>query len=281
MTDHTPQPPTDESPPPPTSAGALLRTARQAQGMHIAALAAFIKVPQRKLEALEADRYHELPDTAFTRALAKTVCRSLKIDDAPVLALLPPAADHSLEDVLHGLNTPFRERPGHSAPTDWSTLTRPTIWGPAILVLAALVVYLLPHQRTGQQPVNSEVASTPASAVAVEASAAASAPASSSKTTPPSSATPASAPAASTGSPVPTGLVQLRATAESWVEVHDANGTPLLLRLLQPGEAVDVNGNVPLRVTVGNAAATQLSFRGQVIDLAPHARANIARLDLK
>ena len=54
----------------------MLRAARQARGLHIAALAASIKVTQRKLEALEADRYDELPDMTFTRALAKTVCRS-------------------------------------------------------------------------------------------------------------------------------------------------------------------------------------------------------------
>ena len=77
--------PTDATPNPATSAGALLRQARQAQGLHIAALAAAIKVTPRKLELLEADRYDELPDATFVRALAQTVCRSLKIDAAPVL----------------------------------------------------------------------------------------------------------------------------------------------------------------------------------------------------
>ena len=81
----------------PTTAGGLLRAARQAQGLHIAALAASIKVPQRKLESLEADRYGELPDMTFTRALAKTVCRSLKIDATPVLALLPQLGDQGLD----------------------------------------------------------------------------------------------------------------------------------------------------------------------------------------
>ena len=38
----------------------MLREARQAQGVHIAALAAMMKVSQQKLEALEADRLQEL-----------------------------------------------------------------------------------------------------------------------------------------------------------------------------------------------------------------------------
>ena len=94
------------------SAGRLLREARERQGLHIAALAASIKVTPKKLELLEADRFDALPDTTFTRALAQTVCRALKIDSAPVLALLPPPLHHRLDHVSQGLNAPFRERPG-------------------------------------------------------------------------------------------------------------------------------------------------------------------------
>ena len=84
------------APPRPTTAGGLLRQARQAQGLHIAALAAAIKVVPRKLELLESDQFDQLPDATFTRALAQTVCRTLKIDAAPILALLPPPSGHRL-----------------------------------------------------------------------------------------------------------------------------------------------------------------------------------------
>ena len=55
-------------------------------GLHVATLAAALKVPVHKLEALEADDIDALPDAVFARALAASVCRSLKIDPAPVLA---------------------------------------------------------------------------------------------------------------------------------------------------------------------------------------------------
>ncbi|MBU7575138.1 MAG: helix-turn-helix domain-containing protein, partial [Hydrogenophaga sp.] len=57
----------------------LLRAAREAAGLHIAALAAALKVPVKKLEALEAGRYSELPDLTFARALASSACRHLKV----------------------------------------------------------------------------------------------------------------------------------------------------------------------------------------------------------
>jgi cytoskeleton protein RodZ len=126
------------------SAGRLLREARQAQGMHIAALASAIKVAPRKLELLEADRFDELPDATFTRALAQTVCRTLKIDAAPVLALLPRPDGNRLTHVGEGLNTPFRERSTPLAADDWSALGRPAVWAPVLLLVAAAAVWFLP-----------------------------------------------------------------------------------------------------------------------------------------
>ena len=94
------------------SPGEILRTARERQGLHIAALAAAIKVSPRKLDALEHDRWDELPDATFIRALAQTVCRTLKIDAAPVLARLPRAGALPLATGSGGLNAPFHDRPG-------------------------------------------------------------------------------------------------------------------------------------------------------------------------
>jgi cytoskeleton protein RodZ len=44
---------------------------------------------------------------------------------------------------------------------------------------------------------------------------------------------------------------------------------------------VDLDGVLPLRVKIGNAAVTELSLRGQVLDLTPSIRDNVARLELK
>jgi cytoskeleton protein RodZ len=76
------------------------------------------------------------------------------------------------------------------------------------------------------------------------------------------------------------GVLAVRTTAESWVVVQDARGQSLLSRTVQPGETVGLDGALPLRLTIGNAAVTQLTFRGQPVDLTPSTRDNIARLQL-
>ena len=71
-----------------------------------------LKVPLRRLEALESGRHEELQGPTFERALAQAACRVLKIDPRPVLALLPQHEGNTLERVSEGINTPFRERQG-------------------------------------------------------------------------------------------------------------------------------------------------------------------------
>jgi len=296
---------------PASSAGALLRQARQAQGLHIAALAAAIKVTPRKLELLESDQVDQLPDATFTRALAQTVCRALKIDAAPVLALLPPAGGQRLEQVGSGLNAPFRDRPGRMAPNDWAVLGNPALWIAALLVIGALVVYVMPARWLPAAARNAigtgagEAASAPATAASssttisetITASPTGSGAASTPATGEAFPPEPASAPAtASTATVLPaqpvvndtaaeptavTGVLQLRPSAQSWIEVTDGRGAALISRLVEPGEAIGLDGTPPFKLKIGNAEATQVVFRGKPVDLTRYVRDNVARFELK
>jgi cytoskeleton protein RodZ len=76
-------------------------------------------------------------------------------------------------------------------------------------------------------------------------------------------------------------LLQVHVSAQSWVEVIDVRGQSLLSRVGPPGENVELDGTAPLKVKIGNAAATALVFRGQALELAPFTRDNLARLELK
>ena len=305
------------------TAGRLLREAREKQGLHIAALAAAIKVSPKKLEMLESDRFDALPDATFTRALAQTVCRALKTDPAPVMRLLPPLGGHRLEHVGEGLNTPFRDRPGALVQSNWPpVLANPAYWFAALFVVAAGAVLLLPASLIGGATGKARPASAPSGQAGVEpgmppdfvengsrpaggtvtttvvsaplASAEAASAPSATVTQPAGvSQSPALAPATAAASAAPAamatpvadamppGMLQLRTSSASWIEITDGRGQALVSRLLKPGEAVGVDGTPPLRVRIGNAAGTQLVFRGQPTDLRAFTRDNVARLELR
>jgi len=123
------------------SAGALIRRARESAGVQITSLAVALKVPVRRLEALEADRYDLLTDAVFVRALASSVCRSLKIDPAPILPLLPRTQAQPLSVEGH-INEPFRS--SEEAAAGRSPVSQPAVLAGVVLVFAALTVYLWP-----------------------------------------------------------------------------------------------------------------------------------------
>lgn len=134
--------------PPTAHAGALLREAREAQGLHPAALAVALKVPVRQIEALEDDRLDLLPDLVFARALAASVCRQLRIDPQPVLARLPQGQPR-LRKEREPINEPFRT-PGQSGGQSWrEQLARPPVLVALALLLGAIVLLALPLFQGG------------------------------------------------------------------------------------------------------------------------------------
>jgi cytoskeleton protein RodZ len=77
----------------PASPGALIKAAREKEGLHLAILSVNLKVSVKQLEALEADQFDKLIEPVFARALAAKVCRMIKLDPTQVLSLMPVAAN--------------------------------------------------------------------------------------------------------------------------------------------------------------------------------------------
>ena len=143
-----------ETAPSAASAGSLIRQAREAAGLDIATLAVLLKVPVKKLEALEADRFDLLPDAVFARALASSVCRNLKIDTATVLRKLPQVGSSDLAHQSRGINTPFRGSDDRIGPSLWVQVSRPAVLAGLALLLSAVVLVFLPTLKTGMDTKN-------------------------------------------------------------------------------------------------------------------------------
>jgi cytoskeleton protein RodZ len=131
----------------PVTAGNILREARERQGLHIAMLAATMKVPPKKLEALEQGRLDQLPDLAFARALAKSVCRNLKIEPDQVLSLMPNLNQpEGLVKAANGLATPYENNDAPSMDNDrWGVLRRPVFWATLLVLGAAGTIFFAPQ----------------------------------------------------------------------------------------------------------------------------------------
>ena len=300
------------------TAGALLRDAREAAGLHIAALAVVLKVPVAKLEALEADNFSALPDMVFVRALASSVCRTLKIDPQAVLALLPQGEGPRLSAADVGLNAPVKGFAGRSSAAPFKGAgSRSFVWAVGLLLIGAALMMFLPRGLDAdlsallKQPETTTKIPMPTGNVAQEISVAVGA----EQRVP--SAAPAPAPAAAAGVGVelpagesikpagiashpivlpsveasapssapaadaPSGVLAFKARSESWIQVRDAAGALVLQRNLAPNELVSVSGVLPLAVVIGRADATEVFVRGKPYDIGPVSRENVARFEVK
>jgi len=255
------------------SAGGLLKQAREAAGLHIAALAVALKVPVKKLEALESDRFDLLPDAVFVRALAASVCRTLKIDVAPVLQHLPQISSPKLTYQGTGINAPFRAPGDGPSPSIWTQISRPAVLAGLILLIGALVLIFLPTLpdmgRADVVKPSTDAREPTSPGIA----------ASSGLLTP-------AQPIAAPGNPesaalISTGIVVFSAKSESWVEVTDSKGQVVLRRILNAGEVVGATGALPLAAIVGRADATAVQVRGKVFDLSAVTKDNVARFEVE
>ena len=276
--------------PPPVAVSAL-KQAREQAGLHVVALAALLKVPVNKLEALEAGRYSDLPDLTFARALAKSVCRQLKIDPAPILASLPQGAPVDLGHLPKGLNTAM---PGGKGTGAASLVGRQLPWpwvvASLLAVLAGVLWWAVPPGSLSAAGASKPEGVEPVSAL--EPAAPVVAPVAAPPAAMPTVVVPAPAPtpmptpevAAPTTAPVATAglaVLQLRATQTAWVEVVGRSGRLLIQRTLQAGETVSFQDDAPYAVVTGRADATEVVVRGQAFDLAPVVRNNVARFQVQ
>ena len=281
------------------SPGRLLRTARKAAGVHIAALAGALKIPVSKLEALESDNFAALPDAVFARALASSICRALDLDPVPILKLMPKNEAPNFSVASSDINTAFKDtsrKMGRNSLLEHAT--RPISVAVVVLLLGVLAllfvpfgsespaigyqsakidlglsepesankvaemppVLVIPETTTVVEPTTEEVTASK-STVLMPAELA---------VTSPEAVVP----------PAPVSLLEFRGLGASWVQVRDATKVVVFERTLAKGETASATGVLPLTVVVGRADATEVLVRGKVFPLASVAKENVARFEV-
>ena len=299
------------------SAGALLRQARQAQGVALGDLAATLKVPVEKLQALEDEDWQRLPDVVFLRALAQTICRTLHLEAAPVLALLPQQKVTALAP-QGGLNAPMRER---GVPSILATNTKHSPWPWVVLLLIVLggggylgvqwmapewvrgvsTTVSAPSDLAGDSPLFSPAVPeegdgggmgnmgdvAQAGEVPTVQAAALMQPALPEEegaqpgfAAPAPAAEPAAAPAAQAAASV-SPVLRITAKGATWVQVLDAQQRLLIEKILQDGEVFSTSAPKPLTVAVGKADLATVEVNGAPFDVQAVARSNVARFEVK
>ena len=74
--------------------------------------------------------------------------------------------------------------------------------------------------------------------------------------------------------------LELRASADSWVEIVGRDGRQLERDLVRGGETREYQGAGPFDISIGRSSSIQMFLDGEPVDLVSHTREDVARLRL-
>ncbi len=74
--------------------------------------------------------------------------------------------------------------------------------------------------------------------------------------------------------------IQLRFTADCWLEIKNVDGKIIYSAVRKAGQGLQINGNGPFYLLIGKASAVELSYNGESIPVRSRNRHNSARVTL-
>jgi cytoskeleton protein RodZ len=78
------------------------------------------------------------------------------------------------------------------------------------------------------------------------------------------------------------GLLLIEFADDCWVEIQDGDGNMVVTDLMTNGQTIEMAVQAPVQLLLGRASAvTNLQFAQRSVDLKPHTRKDIARVDLE
>lgn len=285
--------------------GAQLAAQRQALGWSVEQISDQLKLAHRQVIAIEQDNYDALPGLAVTRGFIRAYAKLLKLDAAPLLAPMTEdvVAATALVPLRRALPTTFSETRLPLLGNRRVILTRWNI-GVALLVLLLLIAVLaqqmnwipaLPDSFAVKSskkedalinmPTATSIASTEEASVTTSVADVAPLQPSAVVAVPEKSVVVPAAPIAAIdeGGTVPVVKDQLlvKIHEDSWIDVKQKNGGPVLSRLLKAGASETFEVGEGLSLIVGNAGGVEVLLRGEPLDIKSGAKNNIARVKLK
>jgi len=262
------------------SVGQILRDARAAQGIALDDAAARLRLMHRQIEAMEADDFESLGQPVFARGFVRNYARLLGLAPEALLARMqgapaePAAVSPADQPVSHSWLT-----------SPWLMLS---LLGLVVAVAVPVVLDLWLNSGVGdgsteRGPVVAQTQAARAAAPAPVAEPAEAVPpvVEAAPAEPDAPAEPAAAAAPATPAPAAGSVLHLEFGDEAWTEIKDASGRMLHRQLNPAGGSVDVHGQPPFDVVIGNAAQARMTYNGRPIDLKPFIDATVARFTLE
>lgn len=298
----------------PASPGRQLAAAREFQGWSVEQVASKLNLAPRQIEALEAGRLEQLPSMMVARGFIGTYARLLKIDAAPLLAMVAIESHSPLETIREQerLSAPFSAIRLPTMQTRATALRRRRAMWPVLALVVTTAIWwsqqegwraALPEALLAgaDRPPSGQAAATGLGPVAeaesdransnptprtadADSTAPAVAEASEAQEVPVQVMVAAAAPpmaAASASAAAGNNSLSLAFRQDSWIEIKREDGAVLVSRVAKAGTTETFEMVDPVLLVVGNVAGVDATLRNHPLDLKSGTSSNVARVKLK
>ena len=285
MNEDNTQPQSDEP-----SVGQILKSHRENANISIAEIASLLKLTESQVEHIESDEYHLLGAKTFVKGYIKNYCRTLNIDSAAILAMLPAFSTSDKPVDMQSFSRRTEKEAHDSRLMTVSYVILAIVigssavwwWQNAMPIDEQTKTINANNSLITQQQENTKLLAEAAdeallndiesteevdSALQNEQQTIQAAPVNN---------------AQSTSEPKNSDLstIFMMFNDESWVEIHDANDEKIAFGVKKAGYEMTLTGVAPFSVVLGKHDVVRITLNGEPVDISAFPKNRLAKFKL-
>ena len=269
--------------------GQILKNHREQANVSIATIAAPLKLSELQIKRLENDEFALLGPITFVKGYIKNYCRELKVDSAPILAMMPAPPEPTKPANMQSFSRRTEKEASDSRLMFFSYLILAIVIGSSALwfwqnatpieeqTSKINVANSIMSERQAAQPsilqqqqqaeINDELLLESKDTLETSTS-----PEAVTETAPITSNNESQEDASST--------IVMNFNGESWVEIYDGEGEKIAFGVKKAGYIMTVSGTPPFSVVLGKHDAVDITLNGEPVDVSAFPKNRLAKFTL-
>ncbi|MBH0078767.1 MULTISPECIES: RodZ domain-containing protein [Pseudoalteromonas] len=270
--------------------GQILKNHREQANVSIATIAAPLKLSELQIKRLENDEFTLLGPITFVKGYIKNYCRELKVDSAPILAMMPAPPEPAKPANMQSFSRRTEKEANDSRLMFFSYLILAIVIGSSALWFWQNATPI-EEQTSNINVANSKMSERQAAQPSIseqqqqaeiDDESLLESQSTSSETSTSPEIVKETAPIASNSASQEdaSSTIVMNFNGESWVEIYDGEGEKIAFGVKKAGYIMTVSGTPPFSVVLGKHDAVDITLNGEPVDVSAFPQNRLAKFTL-
>ncbi|WP_024592996.1 MULTISPECIES: RodZ domain-containing protein [unclassified Pseudoalteromonas] len=270
--------------------GQILKNHREQANVSIATIAAPLKLSELQIKRLENDEFTLLGPITFVKGYIKNYCRELKVDSAPILAMMPAPPEPAKPANMQSFSRRTEKEANDSRLMFFSYLILAIVIGSSALWFWQNATPI-EEQTSNINVANSKMSERQAAQPSIseqqqqaeiddESLLESQSTSSETSTSPEIVKETAPIVSNSASQEDASSTIVMNFNGESWVEIYDGEGEKIAFGVKKAGYIMTVSGTPPFSVVLGKHDAVDITLNGEPVDVSAFPQNRLAKFTL-